>query len=138
MSLGLGALGLLNWLWSLTGNSWPKLPGWAYGLLFFLCLAGLLAGLFLLIHYNDRRRLLGGLVTAAFAVVLILISEGPLGVPILTLGIPGVLSLYFDVFSGVIQAFVFSLLTMIYISGNCPPPEQPEDPDAPVLPDGKK
>ena len=46
------------------------------------------------------------------------------GVPILQVGIPAVLSLYFDVFSGLIQAFVFSLLTMIYISGACPPPEE--------------
>ena len=43
---------------------------------------------------------------------------------VLTLGLPAVLSLYFDVFSGVIQAFVFSLLTMIYISSNCPAPEE--------------
>lgn len=46
------------------------------------------------------------------------------GVPILQVGLPAVLSLYFDVFSGLIQAFVFSLLTMIYISGACPPPEE--------------
>ena len=29
--------------------------------------------------------------------------------------------------SGVIQAFVFSLLTMIYIAGACPPPETAEE-----------
>lgn len=43
------------------------------------------------------------------------------GVPILQFGIPAVLSLYFDLFSGFVQAFVFSLLSMIYISGACPP-----------------
>jgi len=45
------------------------------------------------------------------------------GVPILSLGIPAVLSVYFDLFSGFVQAFVFSLLSMIYIGQACPPPE---------------
>lgn len=43
-------------------------------------------------------------------------------VPILQIGIPAVLSVYFDLFSGFVQAFVFSLLSMVYISGACPPP----------------
>lgn len=46
------------------------------------------------------------------------------GFPILALGIPAVLSLYFDLFSGFVQALVFSLLSMVYISGSCPPPEE--------------
>ena len=46
------------------------------------------------------------------------------GVPIFTFGIPAVLSLYFDFFSGFVQALVFSLLSMVYISGACPPPEE--------------
>ena len=45
------------------------------------------------------------------------------GVPYLEVGIPGILSLYFDVFSGGVQALVFSLLTMVYIGNACPPPE---------------
>lgn len=45
-------------------------------------------------------------------------------VPILQFGIPAVLSIYFDLFSGFVQAFVFSLLSMVYISGACPPPEE--------------
>lgn len=45
------------------------------------------------------------------------------GVPILALGIPAVLSCYFDLFSGFIQALVFTLLTMVYISGSLPAPE---------------
>ncbi len=36
--------------------------------------------------------------------------------PILQLGLPAVLSLYFDVFSGVLQAFIFCMLTMLYIA----------------------
>jgi len=42
------------------------------------------------------------------------------GVPILALGIPAVLSVYFDVFSGFVQALVFTLLSMVYIAGACP------------------
>ena len=48
------------------------------------------------------------------------------GVPILQFGIPAVLSVYFDLFSGFVQAFVFSLLSMVYIAGACPPPEEAE------------
>ena len=48
--------------------------------------------------------------------------------PILQAGIPAFLSLYFDFFSGFVQAFVFSLLTMVYVAGACPPPEEwPEE-----------
>ena len=46
------------------------------------------------------------------------------GVPLLAFGIPAVLSLYFDLFSGFVQALVFSLLSMVYISSSCPEPEQ--------------
>lgn len=45
-------------------------------------------------------------------------------IPILQFGIPAVLSIYFDLFSGFVQAFVFSLLSMVYIAGACPPPEE--------------
>ena len=44
-------------------------------------------------------------------------------IPILAFGIPGLLSIYFDLFSGFVQALVFTLLTMVYIAGACPPPE---------------
>ena len=46
------------------------------------------------------------------------------GVPILAWGIPAVLSCYFDLFSGFVQAYVFTLLTMIYIAGSLPAPEE--------------
>lgn len=46
------------------------------------------------------------------------------GVPVLAFGIPAVLSCYFDVFSGAVQALVFSLLSMVYISAACPPPQE--------------
>ena len=46
------------------------------------------------------------------------------GVPIFQFGIPAVLSIYFDVFSGFVQALVFSLLSMVYIASACPGPEE--------------
>lgn len=47
-------------------------------------------------------------------------------VPIFTYGIPAVLSVYFDFFSGFIQALVFTLLSMVYIAGSLPEPETSE------------
>ena len=38
-------------------------------------------------------------------------------IPLLQIGIPAVLSVYFDVFSGLLQAFIFAMLTMVYVSG---------------------
>ncbi len=40
--------------------------------------------------------------------------------PLLQIGIPAVLSIYFDVFSSLLQAFIFAMLTMIYVSGGFP------------------
>jgi len=45
------------------------------------------------------------------------------GVPVLAIGVPAVLSLYFDLFSGFVQALVFTLLSMVYIAGSLPEPE---------------
>lgn len=36
--------------------------------------------------------------------------------PVLQLGLPAIFSLYFDVFSGILQAFIFCMLTMLYIA----------------------
>ena len=40
------------------------------------------------------------------------------------IGIPALLPIYFDLFSGFVQALVFSLLTMVYVGAACPPPEE--------------
>ncbi|MEG1993775.1 MAG: FoF1 ATP synthase subunit a [Oscillospiraceae bacterium] len=37
-------------------------------------------------------------------------------IPFLQLGLPAFLSVYFDLFSGCLQAFIFSMLTMMYIA----------------------
>ena len=50
--------------------------------------------------------------------------------PIFQIGIPAFLSIYFDLFSGFVQALVFSLLTMIYVGeANPPPTEKAELPE---------
>jgi len=77
--------------------------------------------------YRKHRKTVA-LVFSGISVVLgicgLLQATGVLsGVPILTYGIPAVLSCYFDLFSGFVQAYVFSLLTMVYISGALPEPE---------------
>jgi len=40
--------------------------------------------------------------------------------PFFQIGIPAVLSIYFDIFSGCLQAFIFAMLTMLNISGAFP------------------
>lgn len=46
---------------------------------------------------------------------------GALGnIPLLRVGLPAILSVYFDVFSGLLQAFIFAMLTMLYVAGAFP------------------
>lgn len=40
-------------------------------------------------------------------------------IPIFQVGLPAILSLYFDVFTSVLQAFIFCMLTMMYIKLAC-------------------
>ena len=43
---------------------------------------------------------------------------GVLGeIPFLQIGLPAILSIYFDVFSGCLQAYIFAMLTMMYVGG---------------------
>ena len=78
----------------------------------------------------------GGVLTTLIYAALALLSNVIIGwipgvigeIPFFQAGIPAFLSLYFDFFSGFVQAFVFSLLTMVYVAGACPPPEEwPEE-----------
>ena len=74
----------------------------------------------------------GSVLTALIYAALGLASNAVLGwipgfvgsIPFLQVGVPAFLSIYFDLFSGFVQAFVFSLLTMVYVGGACPPPEE--------------
>jgi F-type H+-transporting ATPase subunit a len=85
---------------------------------------------FLLIRGKKKKKLapqIFGVVFAALGLLglaMYLDLLGGVEIPILQVGIPAVLSLYFDLFSGFVQAFVFSLLSMVYIAGACPPPEE--------------
>ncbi len=40
--------------------------------------------------------------------------------PFLRIGIPAILSVYFDLFSGCLQAYIFAMLTMMYVSDGFP------------------
>lgn len=44
-------------------------------------------------------------------------------IPFLRVGIPAVLSVYFDLFSGLMQAFIFAMLTMLYVATGFPEEE---------------
>ena len=95
--------------------------GWIMGAV--LIAAG--AGLFLLGRKKNKMFFKAlGIVSAVVGLFGLLQALGILsGVPIFAFGIPAVLSLYFDLFSGFVQALVFSLLSMVYIAGSCPEPE---------------
>ncbi len=87
----------------------------------------IIAGAALLILWKKRSKLVAmifGIICLVLGVFGLLEITGLLsGVPILAFGIPAVLSCYFDLFSGFVQAYVFTLLTMVYIAGSLPEPE---------------
>ena len=74
----------------------------------------------------------GSVLTSLIYAALALVSNfifgwipGVIGnIPFMQVGIPAFLSIYFDLFSGFVQALVFSLLTMVYVGGACPPPNE--------------
>ena len=82
-------------------------------------------GLIFLWRKNKKTAaLVFGIVSAVLGFFGLLQALGILSnVPIFQFGIPAVLSLYFDLFSGFVQALVFSLLTMVYVAGACPEPK---------------
>ncbi|MEW9123152.1 MAG: F0F1 ATP synthase subunit A [Thermotaleaceae bacterium] len=44
-------------------------------------------------------------------------AVGMQNIPIFQTGIPAVFHMYFDVFSGLLQSFIFAMLTMVFVSG---------------------
>ena len=74
-------------------------------------------------HYGNV--LSGTVISALLASALQGLSRMVLGwlpdalasIPVFQIGIPAVLSIYFDVFSGCLQAYIFAMLTMMYVSG---------------------
>ena len=96
--------------------------GWLMGVVLMACGAALLV-----LGMKKKKLILKILSAVSFFVGLfglLLALDILSGVPVLAVGIPAVLSIYFDVFSAFVQAFVFTLLSMVYISGACPPPEE--------------
>ena len=76
---------------------------------------------------NNRKTVLlvFGIICAIVGVAGLLHVTGIIpDFPFLTYGIPAVLSCYFDLFSGFVQAYVFTLLTMVYIAGSLPEPAE--------------
>ena len=86
----------------------------------------LAAGVGLIFLWKRNRKtvaLVFGILSAVVGVSGLLHVTGILPeFPFLTYGIPAVLSCYFDLFSGFVQAYVFTLLTMVYIAGSLPEP----------------
>ena len=95
--------------------------GWIVSAVLLVLGAGLV---FLWKKTGKVRWMVIGILSAVLGLFGLLHATGILpGVPFLTYGIPAVLSCYFDIFSGFVQAYVFTLLTMVYISGSLPEPE---------------
>lgn len=77
-------------------------------------------------HYGNV--LSGSVISVLIAALLQSVSRLVLGwlpgvlgeIPLLQIGLPAVLSVYFDLFSGCLQAFIFAMLTMLYVSGAFP------------------
>ncbi|MBR0484490.1 MAG: F0F1 ATP synthase subunit A, partial [Oscillospiraceae bacterium] len=57
-----------------------------------------------------------GMVITSLLYYALSVLTAKIGIAFMTIGIPAVLSLYFDLFSGFMQAFIFIMLTMVYIS----------------------
>ncbi len=80
-------------------------------------------------HYGNV--LSGSIISMLIAVALANLSNLVFGwipgfigdIPFFRMGIPAVLSIYFDLFSGCLQAFIFAMLTMLYVAGGFPQDE---------------
>lgn len=74
-------------------------------------------------HYGNV--LSGSVISVLLGTALAGLSSKVLGwlpgfladIPLFQVGIPAVMSAYFDVFSGCLQAFIFAMLTMMYVAG---------------------
>ena len=96
--------------------------GWVVSVVLLAAAAGLVA---LWKKKGKTIALVFGIISGVLGLFGLLEATGILtGVPILSYGLPAVLSCYFDLFSGFVQAYVFTLLTMVYISGSLPEPAE--------------
>ena len=80
-------------------------------------------------HYGNVMS--GGVIATLVYAALAALSTAVFGwlpgflgdIPFFQIGLPAVLSIYFDLFSGCLQAFIFAMLTMLYISLAAPEKE---------------
>ncbi len=99
--------------------------GWAISVVLLVLCVG-----FLILWSRKKKTamLVWSIVLGIFGLFGLLQALGILkDIPLLQFGIPAVLSVYFDLFSGFVQALVFSLLTMVYVAGSCPDPNAPAE-----------
>lgn len=95
--------------------------GWLVSAVLIVACAGLL---FLWKKNGKKVPLVFGIICGVLGLFGVLQAAGILsGVPVLAYGVPALLSCYFDLFSGFVQAYVFTLLTMVYIAASLPEPE---------------
>lgn len=77
-------------------------------------------GVFLLVNgirgSKLLKKVLGGILTLLGVLGVLSYVGVQLNVPVLQVGIPAVLSVYFDLFSSAMQAFIFCMLTTLYIA----------------------
>ncbi len=59
----------------------------------------------------------GGLTVLSRAVLGWIPNDFLANIPIFQVGVPAILSIYFDVFTSAMQAYIFCMLTMVYVSG---------------------
>lgn len=77
-------------------------------------------------HYGNVMS--GMVISTLIAFALRSLSQSVLGalpgllsqIPLFQIGLPAVLSLYFDIFSGCMQAFIFAMLTMMFVATAAP------------------
>ena len=77
-------------------------------------------------HYGNVMS--GMVISTLIAYALRSLSNAVLGwlpgmlgkIPFLQIGLPAIMSLYFDIFSGCMQAFIFAMLTMMFIKTAAP------------------
>ncbi len=58
---------------------------------------------------------LAGLSAAIFRLIPGVVGQTLAQIPLFQVGIPAIFSIYFDIFSSLLQAFIFCMLTMMYI-----------------------
>ncbi|MBR0156663.1 MAG: F0F1 ATP synthase subunit A [Clostridia bacterium] len=115
--------------YKLKGGAWNYIKGYFEPIPFFapLNVIGEIATPISMSFRHYGNILSGSVISALIASALGGLSRSLLGaipvvgkIPLLQVGLPAVLSVYFDVFSGCLQAFIFAMLTMLNISGGFP------------------